>query len=72
MERYHYFSSSCRQFGYSCKSLSELKGDENEADGALATVLGVLKKIHSKFFDPVSSLSFTVYSYLFCLLGCIC
>ncbi|KMS99186.1 hypothetical protein BVRB_2g047230 [Beta vulgaris subsp. vulgaris] len=52
MERYHYFSSSCRQFGYSCKSLSELKGDENEADGALATVLGVLKKIHSKFFDP--------------------
>ncbi|KNA16742.1 hypothetical protein SOVF_085710 isoform C [Spinacia oleracea] len=51
MERYHYFSSSCRQFGFNCKSLSELKGDENEADGALATVLGVLKKIHSNFFD---------------------
>ena len=53
MERYHYFSSSCRQFGFNCKSLSELKGDENEADGALATVLGVLKSIHEKFFDPV-------------------
>ncbi|XP_021858055.2 RNA polymerase II C-terminal domain phosphatase-like 4 isoform X3 [Spinacia oleracea] len=52
MERYHYFSSSCRQFGFNCKSLSELKGDENEADGALATVLGVLKKIHSNFFNP--------------------
>ncbi|XP_021729225.1 RNA polymerase II C-terminal domain phosphatase-like 4 [Chenopodium quinoa] len=52
MERYHYFSSSCRQFGFNCKSLSELKGDENEADGALATVLGVLKSIHEKFFDP--------------------
>uniref|UniRef100_A0A803L211 protein-serine/threonine phosphatase n=1 Tax=Chenopodium quinoa TaxID=63459 RepID=A0A803L211_CHEQI len=48
MEIYHYFSSSCRQFG----SLSELKGDENEAGGALATVLGVLKSIHEKFFDP--------------------
>lgn len=52
MERYHFFSSSCRQFGFSCKSLSELKSDENESDGALATLLGVLKRIHSKFFDP--------------------
>ncbi|GAB4852999.1 RNA polymerase II C-terminal domain phosphatase-like 4 [Ancistrocladus abbreviatus] len=25
MERYHFFSSSCRQFEFSCKSLSELK-----------------------------------------------
>ncbi|CAO2826015.1 unnamed protein product [Amaranthus hypochondriacus] len=52
MERYHYFSSSCRQFGFHCKSLSELKSDENEADGSLATVLGVLKKINGLFFDP--------------------
>ncbi|KAA8535340.1 hypothetical protein F0562_030343 [Nyssa sinensis] len=52
MERYHFFASSCRQFGYNSKSLSELKSDENESDGALATVLEVLKRIHSMFFDP--------------------
>ncbi|KAK9669778.1 hypothetical protein RND81_13G153900 [Saponaria officinalis] len=52
MERYHFFSSSCRQFQHHYKSLSELKSDENELDGALATVLGVLKKIHAQFFDP--------------------
>ncbi|KVH97632.1 BRCT domain-containing protein [Cynara cardunculus var. scolymus] len=53
MERYHFFASSCKQFGYRCKSLSELKNDESEDDGALATVLQVLKRIHSMFFDPV-------------------
>ncbi|GMH02889.1 hypothetical protein Nepgr_004728 [Nepenthes gracilis] len=52
MERYHFFSSSCRQFEFNFKSLSELKSDESESDGALATVLGVLKQIHSLFFDP--------------------
>ncbi|KAK2984132.1 hypothetical protein RJ640_006285 [Escallonia rubra] len=51
MERYHFFASSCRQFGFNCKSLSELKSDESEADGALATVLEVLKQIHRMFFD---------------------
>ncbi|RVW22020.1 RNA polymerase II C-terminal domain phosphatase-like 4 [Vitis vinifera] len=52
MERYHFFASSCRQFGFNCKSLSELKSDESEPDGALATVLKVLQRIHSMFFDP--------------------
>lgn len=52
MERYHFFASSCKQFGYRCKSLSELKNDESEDGGALATVLQVLKRIHGLFFDP--------------------
>ncbi|KAE8124513.1 hypothetical protein FH972_019391 [Carpinus fangiana] len=51
MERYHFFASSCHQFGFSCKSLSELKSDESDTDGALATVLKVLKQIHNMFFD---------------------
>ncbi|XP_016579808.2 RNA polymerase II C-terminal domain phosphatase-like 4 [Capsicum annuum] len=51
MDRYHFFASSCRQFGLKCKSLSELKSDENEAEGALASVLKVLQRIHSLFFD---------------------
>ncbi|KAH9625612.1 hypothetical protein KSS87_016088 [Heliosperma pusillum] len=52
MDRYHFFSSSCRQFRHPQKSLSELKCDENELDGTLATILGVLKRIHGQFFDP--------------------
>ncbi|XP_044464896.1 RNA polymerase II C-terminal domain phosphatase-like 4 isoform X3 [Mangifera indica] len=51
MERYHFFASSCHQFGYNCKSLSELKSDESEPDGALASVLQVLKRVHNMFFD---------------------
>nr|CAB3465359.1 unnamed protein product [Digitaria exilis] len=51
MERYHYFASSCRQFGFGVKSLSESMQDERESDGALATVLNVLKRIHAIFFD---------------------
>ncbi|CAN6328397.1 unnamed protein product [Urochloa humidicola] len=51
MERYHYFASSCRQFGFGVKSLSESMQDERESDGALATVLDVLKRIHTIFFD---------------------
>lgn len=54
MERYHFFASSCRQFGFhNCKSLSELKSDESDVDGALATVLEVLKRVHTLFFDPM-------------------
>ncbi|PKI52327.1 hypothetical protein CRG98_027253 [Punica granatum] len=53
MERYHFFASSCQQFGFSCKSLSELKSDESETDGALAAVLRVLKRAHSLFFDEL-------------------
>lgn len=51
MERYNFFASSCRQFGFNCKSLSQLKSDESETDGALASILKVLKQIHSIFFD---------------------
>ncbi|XP_062180389.1 RNA polymerase II C-terminal domain phosphatase-like 4 isoform X2 [Phragmites australis] len=51
MERYHYFASSCRQFGFGVRSLSESIQDERESDGALATILDVLKRIHTIFFD---------------------
>ncbi|CAL0330431.1 unnamed protein product [Lupinus luteus] len=51
MERYHFFASSCRQFGFNCKSLAELKNDENENEGALTKILEVLKQVHSTFFD---------------------
>ncbi|XP_035832338.1 RNA polymerase II C-terminal domain phosphatase-like 4 isoform X1 [Helianthus annuus] len=51
MERYHFFASSCKQFGYKSKSLSELRSDESDTDGALATVLKVLKRVHSMFYD---------------------
>jgi RNA polymerase II C-terminal domain phosphatase-like 3/4 len=57
MERYHYFASSCKQFGVGVKSLSESRNDERENDGALATILDVLKRIHTIFFDSVGSLS---------------
>lgn len=54
MERYNYFSSSLRQWGFSGNSLSERKKDESETDGALASVLNVLRRAHQMFFDPVS------------------
>jgi len=54
MERYHYFASSCRQFGFGVRSLSESMQDERESDGALATVLDVLKRIHAIFFDTAA------------------
>lgn len=57
MERYHFFASSCRQFGFGAKSLSELMKDERESDGALATVLNILKRAHQMFFDPVSCIA---------------
>ncbi|CAD6272238.1 unnamed protein product [Miscanthus lutarioriparius] len=51
MERDHFFASSCREFGFGVRSLSESMQDERESDGALATVLDVLKRIHTIFFD---------------------
>ncbi|XP_071738745.1 RNA polymerase II C-terminal domain phosphatase-like 4 [Rutidosis leptorrhynchoides] len=54
MERYLFFASGCKQFDYKIKSLSELRSDESENDGAFASVLEVLKRVHSMFFDPVS------------------
>ncbi|CAL9244027.1 unnamed protein product [Arabidopsis halleri] len=53
IERYHFFASSCTQFDHKYKSLSELKSDESEPDGALATVLKVLKQAHALFFENV-------------------
>ncbi|XP_052109250.1 RNA polymerase II C-terminal domain phosphatase-like 4 [Arachis duranensis] len=55
MERYHIFGSSCRQFGFNCKSLAELKSDEDEAEGALSKILKVLKQVHYKFFDELKA-----------------
>ncbi|XP_031473757.1 RNA polymerase II C-terminal domain phosphatase-like 4 isoform X1 [Nymphaea colorata] len=52
MERYHFFASSCHQYGFNNKSLTELMRDESESEGALATILNVLKRVHAKFFDP--------------------
>lgn len=51
MERYHFFNSSCQDFGLQCKSLAALNIDENETDGALAKILEVLRQINYKFFD---------------------
>ncbi|KAH0932039.1 LOW QUALITY PROTEIN: hypothetical protein HID58_009156 [Brassica napus] len=51
IERYHFFASSCKQFDHRFQSLSQLKSDESEPDGALATVLKVLKQTHSLFFE---------------------
>ncbi|KAK8682508.1 hypothetical protein V6N13_054894 [Hibiscus sabdariffa] len=55
MERYHFFASSCRQFGFNCKSLSQLKTDESASYGALASVLKVLQQIHHIFFNELDS-----------------
>jgi RNA polymerase II C-terminal domain phosphatase-like 3/4 len=66
MERYHYFASSVRQFSAGMKSLSEMKKDERESDGILATILKVLKRAHEMFFDPVSlivSLNHNLYHF---------
>ncbi|CAN6279729.1 unnamed protein product [Urochloa humidicola] len=54
VDRYIYFASSCRQFGYGgASSLAELGRDERDHDGALAVMLGVLKRVHEGFFDSV-------------------
>ena len=52
MERYHFFASSCRLFGSNARSLSEMKKDECESDGALSIILNVLKRVHQMFYDP--------------------
>lgn len=33
MERYHFFASNCRQFGYHCQSLSQLRSVVSELEG---------------------------------------
>ncbi|CAN8301462.1 unnamed protein product [Cochlearia groenlandica] len=51
IERYHFFASSCKQFDHKYQSLSQLKSDESEPDGLLATILKVLKQTHGLFFE---------------------
>lgn len=51
IKRYHFFRTSCRAFGIDSESLAEMKIDEPENEGALKTVLKVLNKIHSVFFE---------------------
>ncbi|KAL6635281.1 hypothetical protein ACP70R_027952 [Stipagrostis hirtigluma subsp. patula] len=53
MDRYVYFASTCRNFGYSMSSLAELGRDEREHDGSLAVALDVLRSVHGGFFDSV-------------------
>jgi hypothetical protein len=68
MERYHFFASSCRQFGFNCKSLAETKSDENETDGALAKILEMLKEVHCTFFDVSHLLSSHILINFFVIL----
>ena len=60
MERYHFFSSSSRQFAVGSPSLAQMRRDESESDGTLATTLKVLRAIHHGYFhkplDQVSNL----------------
>lgn len=44
MDRYHYFASTYRAFGYDIP-------DEREHDGSLAVVLSVLRCVHQRFFN---------------------
>jgi RNA polymerase II C-terminal domain phosphatase-like 3/4 len=53
MDRYHYFASTCRDFGYDVSSMAALNRDEREHDGSLAVALRVLKRVHRGFFDSV-------------------
>ncbi|OMO57594.1 NLI interacting factor [Corchorus capsularis] len=52
IKRYHFFASSCRQFGHNCKS------DETEVDGVLASVLRVVRRIHHIMFFDGGNLDF--------------
>lgn len=51
MERYHFFSSSCKQFHIPAASLLEAQKDECESDGTLSNTLEVLRSLHAAFFD---------------------
>lgn len=61
MDRYHFFASSCQQFGLKCKSLSQLTSDESEIEGVLSSVLRVLRQIHHIFFDVCNASSLYWY-----------
>jgi RNA polymerase II C-terminal domain phosphatase-like 3/4 len=51
MERYHFFTSSCTQFGLRAPSYVQLHRDESESEGCLATTLRTLRAIHHEFFN---------------------
>ncbi|KAF8689829.1 hypothetical protein HU200_041460 [Digitaria exilis] len=53
MDRYHYFASTCRNYGYDISSMAEQNCDEREHDGSLAVALQVLRRVHQRFFDSV-------------------
>lgn len=61
MERYYYFASSSGQFGLHGKSLSERMVDESETDGALSTILKILRRVHHEFF--LNMVSAILYLY---------
>ncbi|KAJ0105647.1 hypothetical protein Patl1_17865 [Pistacia atlantica] len=52
MGRYNYY----RDQRFDHKSFSVMRTDENETNGALANVLGVLKQIHGLFFEDPTNL----------------
>ncbi|CAH2064311.1 unnamed protein product [Thlaspi arvense] len=47
------------------KSYAEVRGDEGDEDGGLATALELLKEIHSKFFDEKDEYSRDVRALIF-------
>lgn len=51
MERYHFFTSSCVQFGVKAPSLAQMHRDESETEGCLATTLRTLRAIHYEYFN---------------------
>ncbi|WOL01759.1 RNA polymerase II C-terminal domain phosphatase-like 3 [Canna indica] len=51
VERYTYFPSSRRQFGLLGPSLLEIDHDERPEAGTLASILGVIERIHQNFFS---------------------
>jgi RNA polymerase II C-terminal domain phosphatase-like 3/4 len=50
MERYHFFTSSTRQFGMKSPSLANAHRDESESEGTLAMTLNTLRHVHRGFF----------------------
>jgi len=51
MERYHFFSSSCRQYNIQGQSFTQAMRDETEMEGTLASMLRALRSVHQIFFD---------------------
>ncbi|KAL3700575.1 hypothetical protein R1sor_018597 [Riccia sorocarpa] len=54
MERYHFFRSSCRQFGLKSLSLTEKRKDESREEGTLASSLNILRSLHHAVFSETA------------------